>query len=276
MNKKAHKKMSDEQLLSRYKDKWSTINFIGVKQRDPNILTYQCKKCHNILQVKTGLIYEIDKNEGKCKKCCYTKKSSSHELIIPDEKIKEFLKAIYFKNISFFEENQIVYNKILKVFNYGKLAKKESMLLFNEFFKTDYSTKKLLFTFRVVYPEFIDDSKVIGDSSGNSYYPLDGYIKRGTRPFKIDSKVVGSSFTPKKIGIEQSRLNPDDFFTITEVESNVMEEVKEPIINNSSLSLVLEKLIGEHEFKNMLIDKISTLLSEQYTKEILSKDLKIQ
>ncbi len=104
----------------------------------------------------------------------------------------------------------------------------------------------------------------------------DGTLR--TMPEKVQCKECrypGSlltTITKSEINKNFSRLNPDDYFTIIEVESKEIEEVKEPQNGTKDLASLLENLIGEVSFKELLIDKISTLLAEKYSTEILSKD----
>lgn len=98
---------------------------------------------------------------------------------------------------------------------------------------------------------------------------------------------VVTTITDRNFKIGRPTFNEDDFFKITEVEESPKftgsyiypqsfesrSDLSDPF-NSINLALMLEKLIGEESFKTLLTDKISTILAEQYSAEILKNDFK--
>jgi hypothetical protein len=98
---------------------------------------------------------------------------------------------------------------------------------------------------------------------------------------------VVTTITDRNFKIGRPTFSEDNFFKITEVEERPKftgsytypqsfesrSDLSDPF-NSINLALMLEKLIGEESFKTLLTDKISTILAEQYSAEILKTDFK--
>lgn len=223
-------KLTDEIFFERYKSRWEKINFIKMIDRKNGIFEIQCNTCKKIFEINRQQVYHLAATIGVCNSC-HTLNSktpiSNNELSINRNDIFSFLNAIYSGNLNFFKTSGII-GQFLAIEKSGKISKKQLKLLFNNFFGTNYSTKKLLFNFRLIHPTLCDDTKAIGDSSGNLYYPLMNYIPH--------RKLMGR--------------------------------------NNNETEVILKRLMGEEEFKQLLEDKLSTILSERYAEKIVETDFK--
>lgn len=255
-----NKNLSDDDLLLKYQTRWNNIDILSIKQREPEIkIEYKCAGCKRNFIVDITKIYSIRDSLGLCQNCKTVKKNKviSKELGQTQSEIKDFLESLYFKDDSLFQQKPELKFRIMKIFQAGLISRLELRMLYNEWFNTDYSTKKIVERTGLIFPIFINNESRVGKSDGQKYYPLVGYIKRSRK-------------NKSPMMINQSMDN----FTITEVGPD--ERFNTGNLKYESMLNELEIFLKDDTFQTLLKDKLSTIIAEKYATEIFDNDFKIK